>query len=408
MSAPANERHAWLTPATVLIVVAVVALAAAYVPLFLLVGSLAPRVFGFPGADIVVAFAFAAMGFLIARQYPGNPVGWIMLAVSVLLMTLGDAQLYAVLVYRAGTPGLPLGRVAAALGSTLWGPALSLLPIGVLLFPDGRIASPRWKVVLWACIAGDAAFVGAQALFALSSVMHGPVSLGIDGQLSKFSGTGLSHSTNGCGRAFLALFPLLPLSFVLAAAGLITNTLRSRGERRQQLKWFMFAAALAAAGLVLYAVSQLTFGTSAATQAASAVAMLGLAALPVGAAVAVFKYRLYEIALVISRPLVYGSLAIFITAVYVAIAVGIGALLGGGGKPNLGLSIVATAVVAVGVQPARELRSDRRGRKAEPRAVDPGHSRGCGRVPTRARTPAEGSEPTRVREARDAVRGAVA
>jgi len=354
MSAPANERHAWLTPATVLIVVAVVALAAAYVPLFLLVGSLAPRVFGFPGADIVVAFAFAAMGFLIARQYPGNPVGWIMLAVSVLLMTLGDAQLYAVLVYRAGNPGLPLGRVAAALGSTLWGPALSLLPIGVLLFPDGRIASPRWKVVLWACIAGDAAFVGAQALFALSSVMHGPVSLGIDGQLSKFSGTGLSHSTNGFGRAFLALFPLLPLSFVLAAAGLITNTLRSRGERRQQLKWFMFAAALAAAGLVLYAVSQLTFGTSAATQAASAVAMLGLAALPVGAAVAVFKYRLYDIDLVISRTLVYGSLAIFITAVYVAIAVGIGALIGGGGKPNLGLSILATAVVAVGFQPARE------------------------------------------------------
>ena len=184
--------------------------------------------------------------------------------------------------------------------------------------------------------------------------MHGPVSVGLDGQLSKFSGTDPSHSTNGFWSVFLTLFPLLPLTFVLAAAGLISNTVRSHGERRQQLKWFMFAAGLSAAGLVIYAVSQLTLGASAATQAPSAIAILGLAALPVGAAVAVFKYRLYDIDLVISRTLVYGSLAVFITAVYVAIAVGIGALIGGGGKPNLGLSILATAVVAVGFQPVRE------------------------------------------------------
>ena len=66
------------------------------------------------------------------------------------------------------------------------------------------------------------------------------------------------------------------------------------------------------------------------------------------------KYRLYDIDVVISRTLVYGSLAVFITAVYVGIAVGIGALVGGGGKPNLGLSILATAIVAVGFQPVRE------------------------------------------------------
>jgi signal transduction histidine kinase len=77
-------------------------------------------------------------------------------------------------------------------------------------------------------------------------------------------------------------------------------------------------------------------------------------ALPVGIMIAVLKYRLYDIDVVISRTLVYGSLAVFITAVYVGIAVGIGALIGGGGKPNLGLSILATAIVAVGFQPVRE------------------------------------------------------
>ena len=77
-------------------------------------------------------------------------------------------------------------------------------------------------------------------------------------------------------------------------------------------------------------------------------------AVPVASAVAIFKYRLYDIDVVISRTLVYGTLAVFITAVYIGIAVGIGALIGGGGKPNLGLSILATAIVAVGFQPVRE------------------------------------------------------
>ncbi len=66
------------------------------------------------------------------------------------------------------------------------------------------------------------------------------------------------------------------------------------------------------------------------------------------------KYRLYDIDIIISRTVVYGSLAVFITAVYVGIAVGFGALIGGGGKPNLGLSILATAIVAIGFQPVRE------------------------------------------------------
>src|SRR5207245_11031033 len=87
----------------------------------------------------------------------------------------------------------------------------------------------------------------------------------------------------------------------------------------------------------------------------TAVNLLGFGVgLPVAAGVAIFKYRLYEIDLIISRTLVYGTLAAFITAVYVAIAVGVGSLVGSGGQPNLGLSILATAIVAVGFQPVRE------------------------------------------------------
>jgi signal transduction histidine kinase len=354
MAMPTAGRRHLAAPATVLILGIVVVLAAAYMPLYILVSGIGPKVFGFPGANTLGSLAFAVMGVLIARRDPRNPVGWILLAVGFFLMLLGDAQLYALLIYRAGHTSLPLGPVAAWLGSTLWGPALSLLPVGVLLFPDGHVRSQRWKVVLWICVALDAVFVGAQALFALTGVVGVPVSIGLDGQLSEISNACAGCANKGFYNAFLLLVPLAPLTLVLGTAGLVTNTINSQGERRQQMKWFMYGAALSAFGFALFVASQIAFGTGPAEQAASAVAVVGFSALPIGAGVAVFKYRLYDIDVVIGRTLVYGSLAVFITAVYIGIAVGIGALIGGGGKPNLGLSILATAIVAVGFQPVRE------------------------------------------------------
>jgi signal transduction histidine kinase len=343
------------TPAAAVIVALVLVLSTAYIPLFVLVATVHPRVFGFAGGASVSALVFVAMGFLIVRRYPANPVGWIMLAVALLASVLADAGLYALLVYRAGHASLPFGPVAAWLATTLWGPALSLLPVVMLLFPDGRIASRRWRLALWACVAADAAFVCALGLFALTTIAGAPVTVGLDGQLSVMSTVSMVQ-TDRFGVAFLALFPFVLATLVIGAAGLITNTRRSYGDRRQQLKWFMYAAALSAGGLAVYQVSQFTVGTSATlTQAGSALLILGLCALPIGAAVAVFKYHLYDIDVVISRTLVYGSLAALITGVYVAIAVGIGTLVGSGGRPNLALSILATAIVAVGFQPVRVL-----------------------------------------------------
>jgi hypothetical protein len=81
---------------------------------------------------------------------------------------------------------------------------------------------------------------------------------------------------------------------------------------------------------------------------------LTLAGLLTAVAIAVLKYRLYDVDLVINRTLVYGSLAVLITAVYVALVVGAGALVGTRDEPNLGMSVLATAIVAVAFQPARE------------------------------------------------------
>ena len=373
--ARAGSRSPAATTVAAVVVALVVVLSAAYVPLFLLVANVHPRVFGFPGGACASALVFAAMGFLIARRYPGNPVGWLMLAVAVLAIILADAGLYALLVYRAGHANLPLGPVAAWLGTTLWSVALSLLAVGLLLFPDGRLVSRGWRAVLWACIAVDAAFVCALGLFALTTIIGAPVSIGLDGQLSAMSKVN-GVSGNPFGAAFLALFPFLLATLVVAAAGLITNTRRSHGERRQQLKWFMYAAALSAIGLGVYEVSVFTMGPSTGlAQAGSFLVILGLCALPVSAAVAVFKYHLYDIDVVISRTLVYGSLAALITGVYVGDR-------GGHRRP------------------------DRQRGQAQPWALHPGDGDRRGGFSADTRPSAARRQPARLRKAGHAIRGA--
>jgi signal transduction histidine kinase len=134
---------------------------------------------------------------------------------------------------------------------------------------------------------------------------------------------------------------------------LVQRYRRGSSDERHQIKWF--AGAFAFFGLMIG-----SYGAAAAVLnpladwLIAAIICVGLAIIPLSVAVAVLKYRLYDIDVVISRALVYGSLAAFITAVYVGIVVGVGTLAGSGGRPNLVLSIVATAVVAVAFQPMRE------------------------------------------------------
>ena len=138
-----------------------------------------------------------------------------------------------------------------------------------------------------------------------------------------------------------------------AASAPFVRFRRSTGDERLQLKWIASAVIVQRCGRCrLRACPISSFPDS--TDSDLVIAIGFGCALPAAAGIAIFKHRLYDIDLVISRTLVYGSLAVFISAVYVGIAVGLGAVIGGGGKPNLALSIVATAIVAVGFQPVRE------------------------------------------------------
>ena len=99
------------------------------------------------GGIVPIAVVYAAVGVVVARRQPRNPIGWILIAFIVLFLLSDDVGFYAALYYRLGHHGLPLAPVAVLL-QPLWAPALLMFPVVILLFPDGRLASRRWRWVL--------------------------------------------------------------------------------------------------------------------------------------------------------------------------------------------------------------------------------------------------------------------
>ena len=333
-----RRRFALASPRTaVALGVVVLALVTASVLLAHLASQLTIPVEGVAAGQVLIS---GVVGVVIAYHRPRNPVGWI-LACSMLLLVLSvDAGYYAVLYYHLGHHGLPLAPVAVLL-VPLWLPGAALFALVILLFPDGRLTSPRWRWVLWAYAGLVACFTTFVFARTITAVADHRIRLDSAGDI-----TGTQHPP-----AWLAavLLPIAVIWLSFAVHQLLTWR-RATGERRQQLKWLAFGAAVTlGVGVVGNSVIPGTVGQ-----------LLGAAivALPISIGIGILKYRLYDIDVVISKTVVYGCLAAFITAVYVLVVVGIGSLGSGsvhlGSRPSLGLSIVATAVVAVAFQPVRE------------------------------------------------------
>ncbi|MGH2661649.1 MAG: hypothetical protein ACRDH8_02340 [Actinomycetota bacterium] len=286
-------------------------------------------------ATLMASLPFPLVGAMIASRFPRNAIGWLFIAVGVFqtLNTFTFAYANYALVTDPGS--LPLGEAVAWVSFWSWMPSLGLLTTFLfLLFPNGRVPSPRWRWVGW-----------------LAGIGVGLVVLGAAGgaltvEAVKFVGE--------------ASFPFPTWALALAAVGggmvlvgsvgsvtsLVIRFRRSRGEERQQLKWVAYAGVFA---FVIIAIQFLPIRFPAVLEPLLGVA---LSAVPVASGIAILKYRLYDIDVVINKTVVYGVLAAFVTAVYLAIVVGIGALVGSRG--NVFLSIVATALIAAAFQPVRQ------------------------------------------------------
>ena len=286
---------------------------------------------------------FPLVGALIASRGAGGAIGWICLAVGVGVGATFVSERYAVYALVTEPGSLPAGELAAYMPNWSWVTFTGLIGVYlVLLFPDGKLPSPRWR---WLALAGGIAMGSAMLGIALApETTDTPVTvenpLGIEG-----AGTPLA--VLGFGGIFLLFF-----SFLGAVVAAVVRFRRAGAEQRQQLKWF--AAAVVLTVVVIVSSLPASLVSDSLQHGFETASVLSWATLPIAIGISILRYRLYDIDVVINKAVLFGVLAAFITTVYVGIVVGVGAVVGAAGDPGLALSIVATAIVAVAFQPARE------------------------------------------------------
>jgi hypothetical protein len=291
-----------------------------------------PYVAGF----VAVQLGAATAGAIICSRQPGNAVGWIFLAIGLLLGLLFAANAYAVLgVDTGGDAHLPGSAIAAWIGSWIFIPTTFGLPMFLLLlFPDGRFLSKRWRLAGWA--------LGVILILAVTSKAFEPGRIypGIANPLAPGGVVGELFRVSSTITDVLAL-----PTFALAVTGLVVRLWRSRGVERQQLKWFAYSAALVGAGLGL----SVLIPSGPAADVAFLVGLVALAGLPVAAGIAILRYRLYDIDVIVNRTLVYGSLTVALVALYVGSVVSLQyvfrTLTGGGSQLAIVASTLAIAAL---------------------------------------------------------------
>ncbi|MGH3235602.1 MAG: hypothetical protein ACRDOH_20590 [Streptosporangiaceae bacterium] len=256
---------------------------------------------------VVVGVAFGGVGVVVARRQPGNPIGWILLAVILMYLFSTAVGTYAVLYYSLGHRGLPLAPVAVLL-EPLWHPAVLLVPLVLLLFPDGRLAWRRWRWVLGTYAVLGACATAASFSPAIAAVASHDIHLDSSGEVIS-----QGHAPGGPAAAaqvlVLAAIGAIWLSFLARQA---LSWRRAGGERRQQLKWLAYGAAIALVFFAVYGAVSTVSSTSVLYQLLS----IAPAALPVAIGIGILKYRLYDIDRIISRTLAYAIVTGLLVGVY--------------------------------------------------------------------------------------------
>jgi signal transduction histidine kinase len=294
--------------------------------------------------------AMCAVGALVASR-TRNPLGWILIAipattgVSLLIGGVRDAAVQ-------GSISLPPTVVSWLAWATDWPFFLSLcLLVAVFyLFPTGTVPSPRWR---WPWRIYVIAVVVLIAGFMVLPRNVGPTETSIANPI------GLDAIGSLLGEILAAAGSIVVLSAFAAFASLVFRYRGADAEGRQQLRWlFLVGAVGAILFVVLITIGIVTGDTEEGPAASVAGALLLLlvfdvvVGIPLATGVAIFRYHLYDLGIVVRKTLVFGLLAAFITAVYIAVVVGIGALIDD--PRNIALSVTATVVVAILFQPARE------------------------------------------------------
>ena len=258
----------------------------------------------------VLALAFSVVGAIIASRQPRNAIGWIFCSIGLVVSLSSLTGDYAEYWLARGSAPGNLAETAAWFSSWSWS-LLVYVPTSflLLLFPDGRLPSPRWRPVAWCAALGLIGFLAGYVL------TPGPLEdfpqivnpYGVDSPILE--------------AVAVAGAILASASMVASAVSLIVRMRRAGRTERQQIKWLAYGGALVVGAVFVGGVIAVWIG-----EVGIAVISLGLLGVPISTGVAIARYSLYDIDLIINRTLVYGSLTVLLASAYVGGVVGLQAL----------------------------------------------------------------------------------
>jgi hypothetical protein len=286
---------------------------------------------------LTIVLVTAVVGLVVAGHQPRNPIGWVLAGEAVFMLLSVASGNYASQVYRHGYRDVAFAAPLALVLNQLFSFLLIGFPLVILLFPDGRLPSPRWRWItaIYLAISVGAMLAVSAAVLVLVAEHH--VDLQADGNLASLGQWGTAW-----------VFPLQEGfviavgAFWLAAVGRqALSWRRSADERRQQLKWLASGAAVCG-----------VFGIWAITtdSAIWELLILGFAALPLSIGMGIMKYRLYDIDRIISRTLAYA----IVTGLLVGVYAGLVLLATGGLGLHSTVAVAAATLAAAALfSPAR-------------------------------------------------------
>jgi hypothetical protein len=297
-----GSRARWLAWSSVALYVALAGISIALETRF--VGRI-----GLPDMWIaLVVLSYAVIGALIVNTHRSHVIGWMFCGAALSFGFSSFAGQYAIqaLVVAPGT--LPFGYAMAWFGFWTDMPGIAVVALFLpLLFPDGRLPSPRWKPVAY--------FAAANVVLAVVLTMLAPATYADAGYASIRNPLGLDQYAEVFDKLGFLLQPLLLVLVIVSGVALFDRLRRADAEERQQIKWFAFAGAVVLASFVIEAGARLASDLAGPAQV---LAILGISAIPAAVGIAILRYHLYDIDLIVNRTIVYVLLTAILAGVYTA------------------------------------------------------------------------------------------
>ncbi len=325
-----------------------IAVGAALVVEALWLGTLNGTFSGDPFTLLIVLSVVTYMitGAILAIRVPHNPIGWLFLVIALGLLFGGGTAEYATYTVQTNPGALPAGDWAAWINNWTFVIA-GLIPIVLILFPTGRPPSHRWRWVLWA--------IGATLAVLVLSAMVRPIRIELNGDLTVPNPTGIEALRTAAAAAAWIGGLLLAAESIAAVGALVVRFRRADEEERQQVRWIAVAAALAGVFLVLVLVTSIGLGPGESRPVNDLAFLLFFLCLSVGipgsVAVALLKYHLYDLDVVVKKTVLYVTVAGLLLVAFAVAAVLVGGIFGRSQRA----AVIAAAAIGVAVWPAIRL-----------------------------------------------------